>query len=238
MFEISKADINNMMLWVTTLVILLSFIIALFTFVIRKTIEKNVLEKNNKRLDIKDEDDEDEKLYCIIDEDEHNIDLIHDSFKKYKQKETKSNIKEFLSDLELEKEVFPFESNQETLSYLRKQIKSDTIFKTVSFYVAIVMAITGTIILIVGAINVNETKSNISWITTFSGALMDIMSTVFFWLVNRTMREVRKNSEQLERIENLFNAMLITKHISNDSTKDEIYKDMVYKLMNIKMISR
>ena len=218
MFEISKADVNNMILWITTIISLLSFIIALFTFVLRRILEKNLLEKNNvKKIKIRNIQEKADNNY---DDDDNYYDILSIFNKDVTQEQ--------------------FFENQETLSYLRKQIKSDTIFKTVSFYVAIVMAITGTIILIIGAVvyNANEIKSTLPWITTFSGALMDVMSTVFFWLVNRTMKEVRKNSEQLERIENLFNAVLIAKNISDNNTKDTIYKDMIYKLMNIKMISR
>jgi uncharacterized FlgJ-related protein len=46
------------------------------------------------------------------------------------------------------------------------------------------------------------------------------------------MKEVKDNSKQLEKTEDLFTAIELVEKISDVSVKDEVYKNIIENLMN------
>lgn len=127
-----------------------------------------------------------------------------------------------------------FNAKKDSLLYLKQQIHTDTVFKKVSFYLAVIMAITGTTILFGGSIACFFFKNDLAWITVFSGSLTDVIATVFFWLINKTAKEVRLNNRQLERIEDFFAGVNLIERIEDTKIKDKTYQETVYRLIEPK----
>lgn len=76
------------------------------------------------------------------------------------------------------------------------------------------------------------TEKEVGWITTSSGAIVELVAGIYFWLVNRTMREVKDNSKQLEKAEDLLTAIELAEKINDTKIKDETYKDMIGRLLH------
>ena len=108
----------------------------------------------------------------------------------------------------------------------------DKSLKKISFILAVSMSIVGTVILFTGIIISLFDNKEIGWITTSSGAIIEVVASIYFWLVNRTMKEVKDNSKQLEKTEDLLTAIDLTEKISDISKKDEAYKNIINNLMN------
>lgn len=111
---------------------------------------------------------------------------------------------------------------------LYKKRQTDSNLKIISFILAITMSIIGTIILFIGIFFGRDNQ----WATVSSGVLTDIIASIYFWMVNRTMKEVKDNSQQLERAEDLMTAIDLTQKINDQSTRDEVYKSMVENLLS------
>lgn len=123
-------------------------------------------------------------------------------------------------------------SKTTTLKELYEKRNTDKSLKKISFTLAVIMSIIGTIILFTGILISLFTKKEIGWITTSSGAIIEVVASIYFWLVNRTMKEVKDNSKQLEKTEDLFTAIELVEKISDVSVKDEVYKNIIENLMN------
>lgn len=123
-------------------------------------------------------------------------------------------------------------SKATTLKELYEKRNTDKSLKKISFTLAVIMSIIGTIILFTGILISLFTKKEIGWITTSSGAIIEVVASIYFWLVNRTMKEVKDNSKQLEKTEDLFTAIELVEKISDVSVKDEVYKNIIENLMN------
>lgn len=108
----------------------------------------------------------------------------------------------------------------------------DKNLKKISFILAVVMSIVGTAILFMGLIICLFTTEKIGWITTASGAIVEVVALIYFWLVNRTMKEVKENSKQLEKNEELLTAIELVKKIDDTKIKNETYKIVVEKLIS------
>lgn len=107
----------------------------------------------------------------------------------------------------------------------------DNNLKKISFILAVVMSIVGTAILFIGLVICLFTTEKIGWITTASGAIVEIVASIYFWLVNRTMKEVKENSKQLEKNEDLITAIELIEKIDDVKVKNETYKNVVEKLI-------
>ncbi len=119
-----------------------------------------------------------------------------------------------------------------TLKELYEKRNTDKSLKIISFTLAVIMSIIGTTILFAGILISLFTNKEIGWITTSSGAIIEVVASIYFWLVNRTMKEVKENSKQLEKTEDLFTAIELTEKISDTSVRDEAYRNIIDKLMN------
>ena len=93
------------------------------------------------------------------------------------------------------------------------------------------MSVTGTIILFIGIALSLFFETKIGWITTSSGVIIEIVASVYFWLVNKTMKEVKENSQQLENTKNQITAMELVEKIEDSKTKDSVYVEMIKALI-------
>lgn len=119
-----------------------------------------------------------------------------------------------------------------SLDELYEKRNTDKFLKKVSFVLAVTMSIIGTIILFIGIVISLFSTKEIGWITTSSGAIIELIAGTYFWLVNRTMKEVKDNSKQLEQTEDLLTAIQLAEKISDSKTKDETYQNMINKLLS------
>lgn len=76
-------------------------------------------------------------------------------------------------------------SKATTLKELYEKRNTDKSLKKISFTLAVIMSIIGTIILFTGILISLFTKKEIGWITTSSGAIIEVVASIYFWLVNR-----------------------------------------------------
>lgn len=129
----------------------------------------------------------------------------------------------------LEKQHITIKENALRELYIKRETDSE--LKKISFILAVAMSIGGTIILFVGIIISFILKSNIGWITVSSGAIIEIVAGVYFRLVTLTMKEVKDNSRQLEKTENLITVMEMVQSITDSSVKDEVYKVIIDRLL-------
>lgn len=120
---------------------------------------------------------------------------------------------------------------QDTLLELSEKRNVDKFFKKLSFSLAVIMSVTGTIILFIGIVLSLFFETKIGWITTSSGVIIEIVASVYFWLVNKTMKEVKENSQQLENTKNQITAMELVEKIEDSKTKDSVYVEMIKALI-------
>ena len=178
----------------------------------------------------------DEKYDCG----ESKIELLENKLKELEKEPTTKfdvdTIRKFLDEFDTSDIVdtaYVYCKNP-TLEELYKKRNTDNFLKTVSFTLAVIMSIIGTIILFVGIIASFFSTKNVGWITTSSGAIIEVVAGIYFWLLNRTMKEVKDNSRQLEKTENLITAMELVEKITNTTEKDNDYKNMIDNLISIK----
>ena len=122
-------------------------------------------------------------------------------------------------------------SRGNTLFELYEKRRIDKSFKRIAFTLAVIMSVAGTIILFLGIIISLFSRKEVGWITTSSGAIIEIVAGIYFWLVNRTMKEVRDNSKQLEKTEDLLTSIELAEKIKDEKIRDETYKEMIDKLL-------
>lgn len=165
-------------------------------------------------------------------------------------KQLNSNIKESITTLSKNTDVQDNKNDEnsdnsnstiieETVTYINTNLKElyekrnfDTNLKKISCILAIVMSIVGTAILFIGLIICLFTTEKIGWITTASGAIVEIVASIYFWLVNRTMKEVKENSKLLEKREDLIMAIELVEKIDDTKIKNETYKNVVENLIS------
>lgn len=127
-----------------------------------------------------------------------------------------------------------YKLKQDTLLELSEKRNTDKFFKKLSFALAIIMSVIGTIILFVGIVLSFVFEAKIGWITTSSGVVIEIVASIYFWLVNKTIKEVKENSIQLENTKNQISAMELVEKISDEKVKDTVYVEMIKSLIEKK----
>ena len=150
-------------------------------------------------------------------------------------KDKKKNINDLESNfiigdniLNIKYENIAIKSSKDELDELTIKRKTDNLYKTISFIIAVIMSISGTVILFIGIIYFKD----LGWITTASGAIVECIAGIYFWLINRTMKEVKENSKQLEKNRDLLTALELVEKITDSKTKNETYETIVTKLIS------
>ncbi len=110
----------------------------------------------------------------------------------------------------------------------------DKILKKISFALAIVTSILGTIILFAGVILSLCWDREINWITASSGAIFECVAGLYFWMVHKTTKEVNFNTRKLEKDEDFTTAVSLVEKIQNSEVKDDVYKNIILQLINDK----
>ena len=127
-----------------------------------------------------------------------------------------------------------YKLKQDTLLELSEKRNTDKFFKKLSFALAIIMSVIGTVILFAGIVLSFVFEAKIGWITTSSGVVIEIVASIYFWLVNKTIKEVKENSIQLENTKNQISAMELVEKISDEKVKDTVYVEMIKSLIEKK----
>lgn len=150
-------------------------------------------------------------------------------------KDKKKNINDLESNfiigdniLNIKYENIAIKSSKDELDELTIKRKTDNLYKTISFIIAVIMSISGTVILFLGIIFFKD----LGRITTASGAIVECIAGIYFWLINRTMKEVKENSKQLEKNRDLLTALELVEKITDSKTKNETYETIVTKLIS------
>lgn len=199
-----------------TIIISLSSILLSTTLTLKKIRLDLLNEKNNKEIK--------EKFKKLSND---SIESINISLNNNDNKNDES-LNNLYSSI-IEKNVINMNTN---LRELYEKRNFDKNLKKISFILAVVMSIVGTAILFIGLIICLFTTEKIGWITTASGAIVELVASIYFWLVNRTMKEVKENSKQLEKNEDLLTAIELVEKIDDTKIKNETYKIVVEKLIS------
>lgn len=124
-----------------------------------------------------------------------------------------------------------YKLKQDTLLELSDKRNTDKLFKKWSFILAVIMSIVGTIILFSGIVLSFFLENKMEWVTIVSGVIVEFMAGIYFVLLNKTMAEVKENSQQLEDTKNQITAIELIENIKDDKTKDAVYQKMIESLM-------
>lgn len=107
-------------------------------------------------------------------------------------------------------------------------------FKYVTYFLAILISILGTILLFFGIILSFYSSDQLNWITVSSGIIVELISVIYFWLITKTTKEVKKDNERLMREVDFLLANELIDKIQDDKIKDETYVKMIESLITKK----
>lgn len=124
-----------------------------------------------------------------------------------------------------------YELKQDTLLELSEKRKVDKSFKDLSFKLAIIMSVLGVTVLFAGIVASFIFGTKLGWLTTYAGAIVEVVAGLFFWLVNKTMKEVKENSILLENTKNQITAMELVEKIVDQELRDITYTEIVKGLI-------
>lgn len=107
-------------------------------------------------------------------------------------------------------------------------------FKYITYFLAILISILGTILLFSGIILSFYSFDQLNWITVSSGIIVELISVIYFWLITKTTKEVKKDNERLMREVDFLLANELIDKIQDDKIKDETYVKMIESLITKK----
>lgn len=228
MFELLEFLAKNSSEIIVMLISIFATILPIPTIV--KKIIENINETNKTKIEFKNA----EKNLMEITVSNDELESILNSAINVNEGEEQNNPNPTPSSFKPLKNEFDilYSSKATTLKELYEKRNTDKSLKKISFTLAVIMSVIGTIILFIGIIISLFTEKEVGWITTSSGAIIELVASIYFWLVNRTMKEVKDNSKQLEKTEDLFTAIELVEKISDVLVKDEVYKNIIDNLIN------
>ena len=165
--------------------------------------------------------------------------------KSYKKASEKSSdelkkLEKFTSEIIIDKNIDEhtvhsvFIQRNGTREELYEKRNFDKILKKISFALAIVTSLLGTIILFAGVILSLFLDREINWITASSGAIVECVAGLYFWMVHKTTKEVNFNTRKLEKNEDFTAAVSLVEKIQNPEVRDDVYKSIILQLINNK----
>lgn len=107
-------------------------------------------------------------------------------------------------------------------------------FKYLTYFLAILISILGTILLFFGIIYSFYKSGQLNWVTVSSGIIVELISVVYFWLVSKTTKEVEKDNDQLMREIDFLLANELIDKIQDDKIRDETYAKVIELLITKK----
>jgi hypothetical protein len=139
------------------------------------------------------------------------------------------------SGKQVQKEKTYFDSlvsiNIENLATYYTQVKSHT---NKSFLVALGSGIVGFMFIItgvsIGAI-VSERSKLISLLSTSSGIIIEFISAIFFYLYNKTVRQMKEYHDSLLKVQNILLSFKIVQDTNNEAEKVKMFSQMIAFLM-------
>jgi hypothetical protein len=121
--------------------------------------------------------------------------------------------------------------NIENLRLYYKLVRSHT---EKSFFASIFAGITGFILIITGLIVgfINPTYyHNLSYITTGAGVITEFISGVFFYLYNRTVRQLKEYHDSLLTVQNILLSFKIVEDTKDDKEKVKMISQILSNLV-------
>lgn len=100
---------------------------------------------------------------------------------------------------------------------------------------ALFMCFLGFTIFIIGVVinYLSPSKKTIIPYATLAGAVVEVISGLFFWLYNQALKQIKLFVEKLTETQRYLAAIQIAKSISEEN-RDKVYADIVDKLMRTK----
>lgn len=107
-----------------------------------------------------------------------------------------------------------------------------------SFTLCCMSSISGFILIVLGlvAIYLNKDLENISYVVTASGIIVEVISGLFFYLYNKTVRQLKDYHDSLLNVQNILLSFKLIESTSNDVEKFAMIKSMIDFLVGKKLI--
>ncbi|WP_291633037.1 hypothetical protein [Clostridium sp.] len=107
-----------------------------------------------------------------------------------------------------------------------------------SFMLCCMSCISGFILIILGLVVIflNKNLENISYIVTASGIIVEVISGLFFYLYNKTVRQLKDYHDSLLNVQNILLSFKLIESTSNDIEKFAMIKSMIDFLVGKKTI--
>lgn len=115
-------------------------------------------------------------------------------------------------------------------TYLNKYYAQTQEQASKGFFVTVIISLFGAIIIILGILSMYFGITEPAYITVATGALTEIISSVFFYLYNKTITSMSKYHDKLVLSQNVAYALEIVDTIS-DNEKDEAKKELMRELV-------
>lgn len=125
-------------------------------------------------------------------------------------------------------------NKDELLKEMDNRRKLNKNFKYISYFLAILISVLGTILLFLGIIISFHNSTQLGWVTVSSGVIVELISVVYFWLVSKTTKEVKKDTEQLMREMDFLLANELIDKIQDGKIRDETYAKIIELLITKK----
>lgn len=115
------------------------------------------------------------------------------------------------------------------LDNLEKYYKLIKVHTDNSYMVSLLTGIIGFILISLGLVGgyFNRDESIIIYISTASGIIMEFISGIFFYLYNRTIRELKDYHERLLQVQNILLAFKIVDDTHDDKEKVKMLEQML-----------
>lgn len=115
-------------------------------------------------------------------------------------------------------------------TYLNKYYAQTQEQASKGFFVTVIISLFGAVIIILGILSMYFGITEPAYITVATGALTEIISSVFFYLYNKTITSMSKYHDKLVLSQNVAYALEIVDTIS-DNEKDEAKKELMRELV-------
>jgi hypothetical protein len=123
------------------------------------------------------------------------------------------------------------EINVNNLEKYYKQVKTHT---SLSFTFSLVVGLLGFGLIVTGVSNgiINDvSKDYITYISTASGIIIEFIAGVFFYLYNRTVRQLAEYHDKLIEVQNILVSFQLIDIVKDDEKKNAIIENMVEYLV-------
>lgn len=159
------------------------------------------------------------------------VGLINFKNNKRSIKETEENINALMgfSQAHTPSEYFSklIEINVNNLEKYYKQVKTHT---SLSFTFSLIVGLLGFGLIVTGVANgiINDVRKDyITYLSTASGIIIEFIAGVFFYLYNRTVRQLAEYHDKLIEVQNILVSFQLIDIVKDDDKKNSIIENMI-----------